>query len=134
MQRTLREYTDSDSTIGRVARKVSDFAGGKGLTDYFGGKGTKMGALKSAGMVGLTVGTGIAGLARNTIAKTGGKILANQAAKQRMARHTAATLKETSANKRFRLYENEARQEASQRIARKKIQRSGSHDMKRYAR
>ena len=126
----LRDYTDSDSTVGRVARKVSDFAGGKGLTDYFGGRGTKMGALKSAGTIGLTVGTGGMGLARRTIAKGAGKILANSAAKQRMARHTAATLKETSVNKRLRLYENEARQEASKRVARRQIQRSGSHDIK----
>lgn len=58
----MGKYTGSNSLLGRVAAKVNRASGGQGLSDYFGGKGTKKGALKSAGKVALTVGTLGAGM------------------------------------------------------------------------
>jgi hypothetical protein len=51
----------SKSRVGRAAKTVSDFFGGRGITDYYGGKGSKKGAMKSAAKVAFNVGTMAAG-------------------------------------------------------------------------
>ena len=52
------KHLGSNSKIGKGAKKVSNFAGGKGITDYASGKGSKGGVLKGVAMVGMTVAGG----------------------------------------------------------------------------
>ena len=82
MKYKFKKGTGSDYTLGKVAKKVSDFSGGKGLTDYYGGKGTKMGAVKSAALVGTTAATGVAGVGRAVVGRALAKTVAKQTAKR----------------------------------------------------
>jgi hypothetical protein len=51
----------SKGKIGKTAKAISNASGGSGLTDYYGGRGSKREAVKSAGRVALTVGSLAAG-------------------------------------------------------------------------
>jgi len=61
-------------SIGKAARKVNDAVGGKGLRNYFGGTGTKSGAIKSAAAVAGMVGFGAVGLTKGLAKATGSKL------------------------------------------------------------
>lgn len=52
---TFDKYFGSGSKIGKAADKVARAAGGGGIVDYAGGKGSKKDAIKSAAKVGLTI-------------------------------------------------------------------------------
>ena len=65
----------SKGKVGKAAKAISNASGGAGLTNYFGGRGSKRDAVKSAGKVGLTVaslaaGGAVAGLSKAGKAKT----------------------------------------------------------------
>jgi len=66
------KYLGNNSKIGKGAKKVSDLAGGRGITEYAAGRGTKKEALKSVGKVALSmaaVGGGIAAVGAKVVAK-----------------------------------------------------------------
>jgi hypothetical protein len=56
MGKTYNRTLGSGSYIGKGAKKVSDWAGGSGLTDYAGGRGSKRGAVESGLKVAKTMG------------------------------------------------------------------------------
>jgi len=57
MNKKIRDYFSNSGKGGKVARKVNDAVGGKGMREYFGGTGSKKNAYKSAAKVALTVAT-----------------------------------------------------------------------------
>jgi len=116
----IERYTDNQSYVGKTAKKISNAVGGKGITDYAAGKGTKKGALKSAAVVGLTVGTGAAGLGRKAIAKGVTKTVAKRKAVKKSATLRKRRAAESSGDLRRRRYEGEARRAAKKRVKGKK--------------
>ena len=140
LKKKLIKHTNSKSRIGKAAKKVSNFAGGKGITDYIAGKGSKKGALKSAGMVALTVGTGAAGLGRKAIVKGAGKAAVKRKAIKKSVAARKRELGETAIAKRLRLNEETARRMAKKRATTKNTRtrkintstkRGGKHDIRR---
>lgn len=110
LRERLVRATDAKSGIGRAAQKISNVAGGKGITDYFGGRGSKSGAIKSAARVAGTIGTLAAGGALGAVAKAGkgmkaAKVARGVKVKGFAGRHTPSTargLRSSSHAKRLR--------------------------------
>ena len=77
-KKKLVGYTNNQSKIGKVARKVNDAVGGKGLRNYFGGTGTKKGAAMSAATVATSL-AGVAGAGRAIAANVSKKAVTKKA-------------------------------------------------------
>jgi len=85
MKYKFKKGTGSDSTVGRIAQGITNVVGGKGITDYAGGRGTKMGALRGVANVVATVGSGGAGILRMA-GKKATKVVVRKAAESAIDR------------------------------------------------